>query len=235
MSTKQLTKEELQRRCKIDDIRLNQLISDGIVEKKETFTEEEAEQIRAYRKDNPILREDIQKRFKLEDSLLQTFITKGMIQDKYFYSEKETEIFKSFVKLRKLGYNETACLQVLKEVGIPREDNLFEDSRYIQLKDLAEITTVPERTIKFYEKSNVIKKPRIYKNKRFYSRTVKEELEFIRDLQKIGYKLNDISAFLVSLRQDTAERHREIPQLLKELAEKKEIIDTIIAKLKERT
>ncbi len=235
MGTKLLTTEELQKRCKIDDIRLHQLISDGIVEKKETFTEKEAEQIKAYRKDNPILREDIQKRFKLEDSLIQTFITKGMIRDKYFYSEKETEIFKSFVKLRKLGYNETACLKVLKEVGIPREDNLFEDSRYIQLKDLAEITTVPERTIKFYEKSNVIKKPRIYKNKRFYSRNVKEELEFIRDLQKIGYKLNDISAFLVSLRQDTAERHMEIPQLQKELAEKKEIIDTIIAKLKERT
>jgi len=236
MSTKILTQDELQKRCKIDENRLNQLISDGIIEKKETFTEEAAEQIKEYRKNNPVLREDIPGRFKIEDSLIQVFITKGMIQDKYFYSEKETEIFKSFAKLKKLGYNDAACIKVLEEVGIPKEDNLFEDSRYIQLKDLAEATDIPERTIKFYEKSNVIKRPRIYKNKRFYGNEVREELEFIRDLQKIGYKLNDISTFLVSMRQDSPgeQPERELQRIEKELYEKKDIIDSIINKLKER-
>ncbi len=234
MGTKLISMEELQKRCKIDENRFNELISDGIIEKKENFTEEDAERIKAYRKENPVLREDILKRFKIGKALFQIFVTNGMVQDKYFYRENETEIFKSFVKLRRLGYNDTACLKVLEEVGIPREDNLFEDNSYIQLKDLAEITSIPERTIKFYEKSNVIIKPRIYKNKRFYERTTKKELELIRDLQKIGYKLNDISAFLSSMRQHSAGENGEILQLQKELSEKKEIINTIIIKLKEQ-
>ena len=235
MSTKLLTKEELQKRCKIDENRLNQLVSDDIIEQKDSFTEEEAERIKVYRKDNPYPREDILKRFKIEEQLFQIFIKQGMAQDKFFFSEAETEIFKSFVKLRRLGYSDTACLRVLEEVGIPKEDNLFEDTHYIQLKDLGEMTAIPERTIKFYEKSNVIRKPRIYKNKRFYEKSVREELEFIRDLQWIGYKLNDISTFLSSLRQEPSKKNNGILQLIKELSEKKDIIDTIITKLKERT
>ncbi len=234
MSSKLLTIEELHKRCKIDEKRFNELLHDGIIEKKENFTEKDAERIKTYRKENPILREDILKRFKIEEALFYIFIEKGMIQDKYFYEEKETEIFKSFIKLRRLGYNDTACLKVLEEVGIPREENLFEDDHYIQLKNLADITSIPERTIKFYEKSNVIKKPRIYKNKRFYERAVKKELELIRDLQKIGYKLTDISSFLSSMRKNPAEENNEILQLQKELSEKKEIINTIITKLKEQ-
>ncbi len=234
MITKLLTKEELQKRCKLDEYRLNQLISNGIIERKDTFTEEEAEHIKTYRKEYPYPQEDILRRFKIEGQLFQIFIKQGMVQDKYFYSETETEIFKSFVKLRRLGYSDTACLRVLEEVGIPKEENLFEDNHYIQLKDLAEITSIPERTIKFYEKSNVIRKPKIYKNKRFYESSVREELEFIRDLQRTGYKLNDISAFLSSMRKEPSKKNNGILQLIQELSEKKDIIDTIITKLKER-
>lgn len=233
MSTKLLTKDDLYKRFKIDHKKLKQLFSDSAIGEKETFTEEDVERIKLYRKDNPLSKDELLKRFKIEEPLFQIFINKGMIRDKYYYSEKEAEILKSFGKLRRLGYNDTACLKVLEEVGIPREDNLFEDKRYIQLKDLAETTAVPERTIKFYEKSNVIKKPRIYKNKRFYEQKVQKELELIRDLQHIGYKLNDISALLTSIRRNPSLENQRVKQLEIELKQKKQIINSIAVKLKE--
>ncbi len=233
MGSKLFNKEDLYKRCRIDQTKFDWLFSDGVIEEKETYVDDDVECIKTYRRENPLTREELLKRFKVEEQLFMLFISKKMISDKYFYSEKETEILKSFNNLRRLGYNDTACLKVLEEVGVPREENLFEDSRYIQLKDLAELTEISERTIKFYEKSNVIKKPRIYKNKRFYLQVVQKELELIRDMQYIGYKLNNISVLLSSIRENPSLENQHVAQLKIELTKKKQIIDTIIIKLKE--
>ena len=142
------------------------------------------------------------------------------------------EALKSFTKLRRLGYSDTACIKVLKEVGLPEDENLFENPDYIQLKDLAEQTGISERTIKFYEKSSIILKPKVYRNKRFYREETSGELELIRDLQMLGYKLNAISRLLALYRDKTAEGKKEINALISELESKKQLADSIIKKLK---
>ncbi len=176
---------------------------------------------------------NLQKRFKLDHELFSLLIEKGIIGDRGFYSEAETEILKSFSKLRRLGYSSEACIKVLKEVGAPKDENLFENQEYIQLKDLSKTTDISERTIKFYEKSSIITKPRIYRNKRFYRRETAGELELIRDLQRLGYQLNTISALLLALREDNSDSRSAIENLIKEIESRKALADSIIAKLRE--
>ena len=233
MNSKLFKKEDLYKKCKIDEQRFTQILADGILENKELFTEEDVEDIRTYRKEFPFMRDEIQRRYKIDNQTMELFVKKKMILGKYFFSEKETEVFKSFNKLKRLGYNNSACLKVLEEVGIPEEEDLFKDSSYIQLKDLAELTEISERTIKFYEKTNIIKKPKTYKNKRFYKQKVKKELELIRDLQHIGYKLNDIAKLLESIRKEPSLGNDNVTRVKSELLQKKLIIDQIILKLKE--
>ncbi len=232
MSTKELHKEDLQKRFKINEEKFNKLVSEGIIEDKELYSEADAERIKVHRKQNPLSREDIEKRYKITREQFELLIENRIIEDRLFYSETETEALKSFIKLRKLGYSDTACIKVLKEIGLPEDEDLFENPEYIQLKELAEQTGITERTIKFYEKSSIILKPKVYKNKRFYKRETAEELELIRDLQMLGYKLNSISSLLALYREKRSEGKKEIDALISELEEKKQLADSIIKKLK---
>jgi len=235
MSTKITTKQDLQKRFKIDDKIFSDLIKEGVISDKDTFTDGDIEKLKNHRKENPFTKEELQKRFKITNETFSVLIEKGLIKKRPFYSEKESEFFKSFIKLRKLGYGDDACIQVLEQVGIPEDENLFKNSDYVQLKELAAAADIPERTIKFYEKSSIIPKPKIYKNKRFYRKSVIKELELIRDLQKLGYKLSSIASLLETLRKKDNPDTKPIKDLIMELEEKKHITDRIIAALKEYT
>ena len=232
MSNKVLRKGDLQKRFKISGEKFSMLVADGTIEEKEIYSETDADKIKMHRKRNPLSREDIEKRFKITREQFDLLRENRIVEDRAFYSESGMEALKSFTKLRRLGYSDTACIKVLKEVGLPEDENLFENPDYIQLKDLAEQTGISERTIKFYEKSSIILKPKVYRNKRFYREETSGELELIRDLQMLGYKLNAISRLLALYRDKTAEGKKEINALISELESKKQLADSIIKKLK---
>ena len=232
MNSKLINKKDLQKRFRLRDDKFLKLVTEGIIANKDTYSEAEAETIKSYRKSNPYTGEDLERRFKISREQFSLLTENGIIPDRAFYSEKETEALKSFTKLRRLGYSDTACIKVLKEVGLPEDEDLFNNPDYIQLKDLAKSTGISERTIKFYEKSSVILKPRVYRNKRFYRKETEEELELIRDLQMLGYKLNNISKLLNLFREKNNKSSSELESLISELENKKRLADSIIKKLK---
>ncbi len=225
MSDKLLTKQDLQKRVKIDAEKLRFFIDQKIITDKEIYTEEDLSKIKEYRKAFPFSMADAKKRYKITSELIDKFKITGLIEGTCYFSSSDFDLFQSWQKLKRLGYSDEACFTVLNQVGVPREENLFEDSSLIQLKDLSDITEIPERTIKFYEKEGLIPKPRIYKNKRFYDRQIGETLLLIRDMQKIGYKLSTIAEFLKSLSRDKAET---IHRINTELNKKIKIINSII-------
>ncbi|MDA3938361.1 MAG: MerR family transcriptional regulator [Spirochaetia bacterium] len=230
MSDKVLSIQDFQKRTKLDNEKFQFFIDRKILEEKKFYTEEDLDKVHDFRKLNPLDIIDIIKKFKLSKEQLSSFKTFGLITESLYFSNKDLDIFQSWQKLKRLGYSDEACFKVLAEVGIPKDDNLFEDKNLIQLKDLSESTDISERTIKFYEKENLIPKPRIYKNKRFYELSIMEDLLLIRDLQQIGYKLGSISEFLSSVR-DGKDKAKVISTMKLELNEKIKITKTIIKKV----
>ena len=230
MSDKALSKLDFLKRTKLDNEKLQFFIAKKILKEKKSYTDKDIESVRAFRKINPLDINEIVKKFKLTKDQINNFKTYGLISEVLFFSSKDMDIFQSWQKLKRLGYSDEACLKVLSEVGVPREENLFEDKNLIQLKNLSETTTIPERTIKFYEKEGLILKPRIYKNKRFYEVKIIEDLLLIRDLQQIGYKLSDISDFL-SLIGDKKVKEKAIEEIKLELNEKIKITTAIIKRV----
>ena len=230
MGDKVLSKQDFQKRAKLDNEKLLFFIERKILKKKENYTEADFNSIREFRKSYPLDINDIIKRFKITKEQINSFKSYGLISETLFFSSKDMDIFQSWQKLKRLGYNDEACFKVLSEVGIPKDENLFEDKNLIQLKNLSETTGIPERTIKFYEKENLILKPRIYKNKRFYEISIMEDLILIRDLQQIGYKLSSISEFLNQIRKDK-EKENAINKMKLELNEKIKITQAIIKRV----
>ena len=230
MGDKVLSKEDFQKRAKLDKEKFLFFIERKILKKKENYTEADFDSIREFRKSYPLDINDIIKRFKITREQINSFKSYGLIYEDLFFSSKDMDIFQSWQKLKRLGYNDEACLKVLSEVGIPKDENLFEDKNLIQLKNLSETTGIPERTIKFYEKESLILKPRIYKNKRFYEIKIMEDLLLIRDLQQIGYKLSSISEFLNQIRRDK-EKENAIDKIKLELNEKIKITQEIIQRV----
>jgi len=230
MGDKVLSKQDFQKRAKLDNEKLLFFIERKILKKKENYTEADFNSIREFRKSYPLDINDIIKRFKITKEQINSFKSYGLIFETLFFSSKDMDIFQSWQKLKRLGYNDEACFKVLSEVGIPKDENLFEDKNLIQLKNLSETTGIPERTIKFYEKENLILKPRIYKNKRFYEISIMEDLILIRDLQQIGYKLSSISEFLNQIRKDK-EKENAINKMKLELNEKIKITQAIIKRM----
>ena len=227
MGDKILSKQDLFKRTKIDGEKFQYFIKENILEEKEIYTEEDLDSIREFRKLNPLDRNDIVKKFELNNDQINNFQTSGLIRETFFFSTKDLDIFQSWQKLKRLGYSDEACFKVLSEVGVPREENLFENKSLIQLKELSETTGIPERTIKFYEKENLILKPRIYKNKRFYEVKIQDDLILIRDMQNIGYKLSSIANFLNGIR-DEKEKSKIIGTMKQELNEKIKTAKAII-------
>ncbi len=230
MGDKVLSKQDLQKRVKIDDEKFQFFIEQEILEEKESYTEEDLDRVREFRKLNPLDLNDIVKKFKLNREQINSFRTFGLIGGSFYFSNKDLDIFQSWQKLKRLGYSDGACFKVLSEVGVPREENLFENDTLIQLKELSETTGIPERTIKFYEKENLILKPRIYKNKRFYEAKILDDLILIRDMQHIGYKLSSIAEFLNSVRDDK-EKLKVIDTMKQEINEKIKIAKAIIKRV----
>jgi len=230
----EMAKDKIQKRLKLDNQKLTEILRDCSLSEKESYTEEEFDTIRFYRKANPFSREDVLKRFKADTGLLNKLTERNLLIDKNFFQEKDLEILLSFQKLKRLGYNEEACLKVLEEVGVPKDENLAEDSRYIQLKDMAEQTGITERAIKFYEKDGLVDTPRIYKNKRFYESPALTQLEFIRDMQHVGYKLSEIKEILLLLKSgDNDVKSEAAEKLTAELNKKELILKDILNKVKE--
>lgn len=230
MGDKILSKQDFQKRAKINDEKLQFFIGKDILEEKESYTEEDLDSVREFRKLNPLDLNDIVKRFKLSKEQINSFRTFGLIDESLYFSNKDLDIFQSWQKLKRLGYSDEACLKVLSEVGVPREENLFENNTLTQLKELAETTGIPERTIKFYEKENLILKPRIYKNKRFYEAKILNDLILIRDMQHIGYKLSSIAEFLNSARDEKG-KSLIIDTMKQELNEKIKIAKALIKRV----
>ncbi|MCF6334956.1 MAG: MerR family transcriptional regulator [Spirochaetales bacterium] len=230
MSDKILTKKDLQKRVKIDDEKFQFYIDQKILQEKEIYSEEDLDGVREYRKQNPLDLNDIVKRFKLSKEHINSFRSFGLIEGALFFSSKDLDIFQSWQKLKRLGYSDEACFKVLSEVGVPQEENLFENKNMIQLKELSETSGISERTIKFYEKDNLIPKPRIYKNKRFYEINIIEDLFLIRDMQQIGYKLSVIADFLRSVK-DKKIKTKAIDAVKLELSEKIKITKAIIKRV----
>ena len=230
MGDKVLSKKDLQKRIKIDDEKFQFFIDKRILEEKESYSEQDLDGIREFRKLKPLDLNDVKKKFKLGREQINNFKTFGLIEDSLYFSNKDLDIFQSWQKLNRLGYSDDACFKVLSEIGIPREENLFENDALIQLKELSETTGIPERTIKFYEKENLILKPRIYKNKRFYEAKILDDLILIRDMQHIGYKLSRIAEFLNSVR-DEKEKSIIIDTMKQELNEKIKIAKAVIKRV----
>jgi len=230
MGDKVLTKQDFQKRSKINNEKLQFFIDSGILEDKDNYTDKDIDRIRDFRKLNPLDFNDITKKFKLSREQLINFKNFGLIEGSLFFSNKDLDIFQSWQKLKRLGYGDDACFKVLSEVGVPREENLFENKNLIQLKELSESTGISERTIKFYEKENLIPKPRIYKNKRFYETGIIENLVLIRDMQQIGYKLSNIAEFLKSI-DDIKLKTKTISELKIELNDKIKITKAIIKRV----
>ncbi len=230
MGDKVLTKQDFQKKSKLDNKKFQFLIDSGILEEKENYTDKDIDRVREFRKLNPLDLNDITKKFKLSSEQLINFKKFGLIEGSLYFSNKDLDIFQSWQKLKRLGYSDDACFKVLSEVGVPREENLFENKNLIQLKELSEITGISERTIKFYEKENLIPKPRIYKNKRFYETGIMENLILIRDMQQIGYKLSIIAEFLRSV-EDKKLKTKAINEMKIELNEKIKITKAIIKRV----
>ena len=230
MGDKVLSKKDLQKRIKIDDEKFQFFIDQKILEEKESYSEQDLDGIREFRKLKPLDLNDIKKKFKLGREQINNFKTFGLIENSLYFSNKDLDIFQSWQKLKRLGYSDEACLKVLSEVGVPREENLFENKDLIQLKELSEKTGIPERTIKFYEKENLILKPRIYKNKRFYEVKISNDLILIRDMQHIGYKLSGIAEFLNSVRDEKG-KSLIIDTMKQELNKKIKIAKAIIKRV----
>lgn len=230
MSDKVLSKQDFLKRTKLNNEKFQFFIDQVILEDKDTYTEEDLEGIREFRKLNPHDINDIIKKFKLSKDQIKGFTAFGLIEKSLFFSNKDLDIFQSWQKLKRLGYSDEACFKVLSEVGVPKEENLFEDKNLIQLKDLSETTLISERTIKFYEKESLISKPRIYKNKRFYEVKIIEDLLLIRDLQQIGYKLNAIAEFL-SAAGNKNEKLEAVSAMKLELDEKIKTTKAIIKRV----
>jgi DNA-binding transcriptional MerR regulator len=228
MGDKLLSKIDFQKKAKINNNKLQFFIDQGILEENEIYTEDELDKIRDFRKLYPLDLNEVSKRFKLTTEQIDNFRSHGLIEGSVYFSTNDLDIFQSWQKLKRLGYRDEACIKVLSEVGVPREDNLFENKDLIQLKDLSETIGLPERTIKFYEKENLILKPRIYKNKRFYDKKILEDLILIRDLQSIGYKLSSISDFLNCVRNDN---EKSLHKIKHEINEKIKIARAIIKRV----
>ena len=230
MSEKLLSKLELQKRAKINKEKLNYLINQKILEDNEIYTEADLDSIKEFRKSYPLDLNEVSKRYKLNKEQIENFKLHGLINGTQYFSKSDIEIFQSWQKLKRLGYNDNASLKVLNEVGIPKENNLFDDKSLIQLKELSETVGLPERTIKFYEKQNLIQKPEIYKNKRFYQTKIIDNLLLIRDMQQIGYKLSNISEFLNTIK--TADKKTiAVKSIKQEINKKISIANTILSKL----
>ncbi len=231
---KALKRSDFIKKLKIDERIFRDLVSEGIIDDKENYSEKEAEETKKFRKDYPLVSADIKKKYKISNELFDKFISSDLIRKSSFFNEKDLEVLQSYIKLKRLGYHDDDCIRVLSDIGLPREENLYEDEKYIQLKELAVICGVPERTIKFYEKENIILNPRIYRNKRFYEKTAVAELELLRDLQSIGYKLNDIAVFLQKIRVNSDIVKSEIKNtFISELESKKNIIKEILKRVAE--
>ncbi len=230
MSEKLLSKLELQKRTKINEEKFTFLIKQKILEDNEIYTEDDLDRIKEFRKAYPLDLNDISKRYKLSKEQIEKFKIQGLIQGTQYFSKTDIEIFQSWQKLKRLGYNDEASLKVLNEVGIPKEKNLFDDKSLIQLKELSEMVGIPERTIKFYEKQNLIHKPDIYKNKRFYKTKIIDNLMLIRDMQQIGYKLSIIADFLNTIKI-ADNKTTAVESVKQEIYNKILVANTIISKL----
>jgi len=230
MSEKLLSKLELQKRIKINDEKLDYLITQKILEDNEIYTEDDLDRVKEFRKVYPLDLNDVSKKYKLSKEQIEIFKIHGLIKGTQYFSKTDIEIFQSWQKLKHLGYNDDASLKVLNEVGIPKEKNLFDDKSLIQLKELSEMVGIPERTIKFYEKQNLIHKPDIYKNKRFYKTKIIENLMLIRDMQQIGYKLSIIAEFLNTIKI-ADKKAAAVESLKQEINNKILVANTVISKL----
>ena len=230
MSDKLLSKQELKKRAKINNENFNFFLDQNILEDNEIYTEDDLNNIKEFRKKFPLDFSDVSRKFKLEKNQIEKFQSLGLIKGIQYFTLADLDIFTSWQKLKRLGYSDDACFKVLNEVGVPREENLFEDSSLIQLKELSESTGIPERTIKFYEKEKLIIKPQIYKNKRFYEKRILNDLILIRDMQHIGYKLSSIADFLNSLKE-SKDKLAVKDTVTREINEKIKIAKTIIKRV----
>lgn len=91
----------------------------------------------------------------------------------------------------------------------------------MSIGEMSAATGLPESTLRYYEKRNLIKVARDKNNRRVYNDNDVEWIKFIRRLKETGMKLNDIQYYSALRYQGNAtmperleilERHREYVQ-----------------------
>lgn len=226
-----LTKDEFIKKMRIDQKLFSDFVNADIIEEKELYTEEDVEKVKKFKKINVFKKEDLFKRYKIKNTEYDLLLKENIMENKPFYNNKDVEILKSYKKLKSLGYDIQKVIKILKEIGLPEEDNLFDNDEYIYINDLAKKLNISERTIKFYEKEKLIYEPKIYKNKRFYLKDVEKHLILIKNLQEIGYKLKEIKTIfdgLIYKKDNERRKYDLIKELLKQLEIKKGILNKTI-------
>ncbi len=167
------------------------------------------------------------KKMRIERSVLEQLEKASVISSSGEYTNADLDTLKAYRKLKRMGYEESSIMKILKSIGAPKEEDFELNPNYIKLNSLSIKISVPERTIKFYERQGLIPKPVIYKNKRYYQRSVMKDLKMIKALQQVGYKLNEINTALKkAVRPDSK---GELARLKQELTEKRKVIDELIA------
>jgi len=102
-------------------------------------------------------------------------------------------------KLADLGYGTEEILKIIKKVGLPRDGRArkraSDKDRFLTVGNLAERSGVSPRTIKHWEDKGIIEPDmRTEGGFRLYSESYVFLCQLIRDLQLLGYTLEEIKA-----------------------------------------
>jgi len=88
------------------------------------------------------------------------------------------------------------------------------------IRELAQQTGVPAKTIRYYESIGLLPRPkRAANNYRLYTSTDAERLRFIASARALGFSLNDISEILAARDQGIAPCQRVLDAIARRLAE----------------
>lgn len=173
---------------------------------------------------------------------LEEWINKKLIADikkpLEFFSEaayRQAKVVKRFLSM---GYSIIDILKIKNDIGLPKNEKnqkSFSKSDYLTIGDLAELTNVNTRTIKFWEEKNLITP---YKRSdggfRLYRIRDAEIIKFIKDLQTLNCTLSEIGNILQLLGTELGQREIDLEEMkLEELEKLYAGLEYLIDRMKE--
>jgi len=111
-----------------------------------------------------------------------------------FFTEVNVSEAQNIKQLLSVGYSLPEIQKIVRKVGLPRKKKKKSDQRLlITVGELAELTGLNSRTIKYWEERGIIYPDgRSNGGFRLYSKTTVELCQYIKDLQNFGYSLDEI-------------------------------------------